>query len=633
MDIRMPASSRSACARVDAGGSERLTHGLELLRLLERVQDLDELEQALLAIAVHPAGAGFSRAYLMLWNAASDRLEGWRWAREITPALPLAPALLELRRAGSRPEAVEFSSRWRAFSIAPAALQGVPAAAWTRGGTALGPGDHAELPWHGSDLGAAVLYRAGRPYALLVGAWDDPERTDTRQFALDELRQLAEAGADALARGGDSRRRAQHDAAIGELVRAGVSALNLAEALRLALRLATQGVAARGGALWLAQPGGALRLEVTHGAPGGRETLGRALQPIAESVVASGKARTIECAADAPEIAGEVAGTLSAVALLPFVAYGRTLGAFAVYDRTVLHPAEPPAFDRIDHAFLNTLCDLTALVVDQAQRFETLRVAEQQQRELRARIRRQERLATLGEMARRVAQEARNPLASIGAFARRVHRELAGSDPHREYLEIVMREADRLERMVSGQLELAAAEPPRLQLDSLNALVQESLQQCGETLVRRRIRLLKKLAPDVPPLLLDRARVQRVLNNIFSNALDAVAVGGRIRVESRRAGQFVVLDVAHDGPRHPGELLEELFVPFASARPGADGVGLGVAQQLVREHGGEIRLRSEGEWNTVFSLTLPVRENQDRRRAGGDRRDRRPDRRGQATLQ
>jgi nitrogen-specific signal transduction histidine kinase len=121
--------------------------------------------------------------------------------------------------------------------------------------------------------------------------------------------------------------------------------------------------------------------------------------------------------------------------------------------------------------------------------------------------------------------------------------------------------------------------------------------------------------------------MRRVLHNILERSLDLVAVGGRIRVESRRSGEFVVLEIAHDGLHRPGDLLDELFVPFRSSRPGAGAAGLSVAQQLVHDHGGEIRLKSDGEWNTVLAITLPVPDNQDRRRRGSERREIRRDRR------
>jgi nitrogen-specific signal transduction histidine kinase len=73
--------------------------------------------------------------------------------------------------------------------------------------------------------------------------------------------------------------------------------------------------------------------------------------------------------------------------------------------------------------------------------------------------------------------------------------------------------------------------------------------------------------------------------------------------------------------------MEQLFVPFALSRQGGPGVGLAVAQQVLKQHGGEMRVRSEGEWSTIFSFTLPIPENQDRRHQGQERRHSRGDRR------
>ena len=273
------------------------------------------------------------------------------------------------------------------------------------------------------------------------------------------------------------------------------------------------------------------------------------------------------------------------------------------------------------------LADLAGLVLDQAERFRELRQGEQQRRELAGQLQRHERLAWLGELAGRMAQETRNPLASITAFAQRAQRSLAEDHPGRGYLEIVLRETGRLERLLSEQLGYAPSSEGALRLESLNGVVQDAFAGAADALVRRRVRLVKKLAPDLPELLLDHERIQRVVANMLESALESVGVGGRIRIESRRSGAAVLLELAHDGPRAPGELLEQIIVPFASQRPGGPGVGLGVAQQIVREHGGEIRVRSDGEWGCVFTLSLPVLENQDRRRGGTGRRRSRSDRR------
>jgi signal transduction histidine kinase len=609
--------------------SGSLMSGAALLRLLERARNVEEIEELLVAAAVHPDGAGFTRARLLRLEPQSGQLSEVRHASGADPGATFTE-WLQQARSGARANGGNGNRHGNGHgnghgdgALEPAKLEGVCAAAWTRGGIALGQGASNGGPWPGPATGAVVLHRGTQPYALLVGEWESDEQAEHRPAALEGLRQLAAAGLEAVARGAETQRRALQINALCELERAILSALNLAEALRLVLNVGARGVGARGAALWL-QGGRVLRLEVTHGMNGERETLGRALQPLAEQIAEGARVRVVEDASEEPLLSPATAAAVAPLALLPLAAYGRTLGVLAVYGR--LAPADR-GFEASDREFLELVADLAALAIDQARRFEQQRAGDQERRELKARARRQERMAAVGEMAVRLAEEVRNPLASIAAFARRAHRDLPATDPHREHLEIVIREAERVDRRLRESLEMATPEPPALKLESINTLVQDALKDYGETLVRRRIRLLKKLTPDLPQLLLDSQRVRRVLHNILERSLDLVAVGGRIRIESRKSGEFVVVEIAHDGLHRPGDLLDELFVPFRSARAGSAASGLTVAQQLVHEHGGEIRLRSDGEWNTVIAITLPVPDNQDRRRRGAERRETRRDRR------
>ena len=247
--------------------------------------------------------------------------------------------------------------------------------------------------------------------------------------------------------------------------------------------------------------------------------------------------------------------------------------------------------------------------------------------ELTAQLKHAERLAVVGERGIQVAQEIRNPIAAITGFARRVLKSVGPEDPNKEFLEIILRETERLERILTEQVSMAQMTRPRLKLQSLNALVQEVLETQSEELVKRRVRLLKRLSPDVPSLLLDNEKMRQVLANVLQYALHQVPSGGRVRVETRSGAGHVQAEVAHDGPKTPGESLDRLFVPFSATRRYGAGVGLAVAYQIVREHGGEIRARSEGDWSSIVTIYLPVRENQDRRgkpdRRGGSRSDRR----------
>lgn len=597
-----------------------------IARLLGHAADLEQLERMLLTYAVHPDGPAFDRVHLLIWDPRSELLIEHRRAYAGRSGASVRVAL-ECARLADTTDSQPEEARARFEGMSPEALEGAPALAFHRGQWAVTAGGVG--PWDGAEaLGALPLRRRGRTYGVIVGEWLTSGDLERRRGVLENFAALSDTAVTAEERYSENRRLAHHASAIAEIARAAVSPLNLAEVLQRATRLAAQSCGARGSALWRTAADSRLKLEVTHGASGDRERLGRALQKLAIECVAEGRPRAFDRPADEAALPPAVAAELSAIAMIPIVAYGRNLGALAVYDRLQAHPAETEGFDRVDLESLATLADVVAVAIDQSVRFEELRDAERRQRDLQARIRRQDRLSALGEIAVRLAQEARNPLASIRAFARRMHRGLGEADPAREYLEIMLREADRIEKILGEPLAHSDLDLPAFKVESLNEVVQESLQRAGETLVRRRVRLLKKLSPEIPTLLLDPDRIRQVIANILAHALESVSTGGRIRIESRRIGQHALVEISHDGPHSPGEALEQLFAPFAASRAGGPVVGLGVAQRIVREHGGEIRVRSEGEWSTIVTFTIPILENQDRRRVGADRRQVRADRRG-----
>jgi signal transduction histidine kinase len=111
-------------------------------------------------------------------------------------------------------------------------------------------------------------------------------------------------------------------------------------------------------------------------------------------------------------------------------------------------------------------------------------------------------------------------------------------------------------------------------------------------------------APDNPMVDADRDQLFRVLSNLGRNALQAGAT--RVEVSARSTGERIIIDVADNGPGLPPRARERLFQPFSgSARPGSSGLGLAIARELMRAHGGDIRLvRSTGEGST-FELELP----------------------------
>ena len=102
----------------------------------------------------------------------------------------------------------------------------------------------------------------------------------------------------------------------------------------------------------------------------------------------------------------------------------------------------------------------------------------------------------------------------------------------------------------------------------------------------------------------DRSQLFRILANLAQNAAQAGAA--RIEISARREPAVVRIRIADDGPGLASRARDNLFQPFAgSSRPGGTGLGLAIVRELVRAHGGEIRLESSGAQGTVFVIELP----------------------------
>jgi len=601
-----------------------------LLPLFDPAVDANGFDRMLLSLATHDDGGGFERALMLVWSADLERFEGWlAWHAPQIP-LPLEAWLEAAARQASVAIDVDRQRavRERLFSVDD--LPEVARRAWQGAGVACGTAPDDGGPWRaGATLGAVALDGAHR-YALLIGEWRDGDPADPAR--LEAVRRAAGRALSVRAQSGERERLQLRLATASELVRAASGSRNVAEVAQTLAEAAMKMGGTRGALLWRMGEGGEPLLVGASGAPGARERAVRALSPLVRAALGEGRAQRHGAGAPDARVPADLAPALGAARVMPFGEDGRVSGALAVYGRDVGHPSDPVDFGADTLAVMAMVADLAARLFERASADTERRGLERRARELQSRAERAERAARLGEMAARAAHEARNPAAAIAAFARRVHRNLPEGDINREYLEVILRETGRLERALLDPAQLTDPGPGGFALADLNAVVSEVLQRQAEHLVRRRVRLLKRLTPDLPRLLLDSERVRRVLHNIVQHALDEVSAGGRIRIETRRAQGHVVVEVAHDGPRPSGELLEHLFVPFQLARPAAGPVALAVARQIVQEHGGEIRVRSEGEWGTIFSFTLPVHGNEDRRRPGGERRVVRTDRRSRTSA-
>jgi signal transduction histidine kinase len=213
-----------------------------------------------------------------------------------------------------------------------------------------------------------------------------------------------------------------------------------------------------------------------------------------------------------------------------------------------------------------------------------------------------------------VSHELRTPLALILGPTRRLLTSDGCGEETRRDLETVERNAQALLKHVSDLLDVAKLEAGRMELDRTRLDMVELVRRTAslfESVARERAVELSVETPVSLPMAADRAKVERVLLNLLSNAMKFVPDGGRVRVRLCLEGRGVILSVEDNGPGVPVPLREAIFERFrrgddSTARSfGGTGLGLAIAKDLVELHGGRIEVGEGADRGALFRVKLP----------------------------
>ncbi|HEY0095344.1 MAG TPA: ATP-binding protein, partial [Archangium sp.] len=220
-------------------------------------------------------------------------------------------------------------------------------------------------------------------------------------------------------------------------------------------------------------------------------------------------------------------------------------------------------------------------------------------------LKRADRLAALGTLAAQLAHEIRNPLAAMRGSAQLLVQEPGGDPSSAKLVEILLRESDRLSKLVEDFLRFARPPPPVKQALELEVLVAETVDMLRADPLAWQVGVEMALAPLRVPV--DADQLRQVLINILRNAFQAAGPGGRVRVSLEGADELALLGVWDSGGSIPATDLSRIFEPFFSTREGGTGLGLSTAYSIVRAHGGNIRVSSSPREGTEFLIQLPLR--------------------------
>jgi two-component system sensor histidine kinase HydH len=225
-------------------------------------------------------------------------------------------------------------------------------------------------------------------------------------------------------------------------------------------------------------------------------------------------------------------------------------------------------------------------------------------RELQERLRRSERLSSLGNLAAGVAHEVRNPLSSIRGFASYLAGKLRDS-PDQEAARVMVQEVDRLNRVVSQLLEFARPDDVHRTVSDLNAVVDHALRLASSDAAAKGIEVRFVPNPRLPRILLDPDRMAQALLNLVLNAIQAMDTGGVLTVAAGRAEGGVSVLVNDTGPGMTREVAAQVFNPYFTTKPSGTGLGLAIVHNIVENHHGAVSVESRPGRGTTFTVFLP----------------------------
>jgi PAS domain S-box-containing protein len=284
---------------------------------------------------------------------------------------------------------------------------------------------------------------------------------------------------------------------------------------------------------------------------------------------------------------------LSSLMIVPLLAAERPIGAM-----TLASAESGRSYDDEDLRVAELLASRAALAVD------------------KARLYRDAQLATNArdEVLSIVSHDLRNPLNTIMMSAGLLQEQVpADRSIDVRQLDIIMRQAKNMNRMIQDLLDVARIEAGRLpveeQREDAASLLREACQAAQPLASARNIRIETDADGGLPPVCVDRQRILQVFSNLVGNAIRFTPEGGTITLRAGRADAWVTFAVEDTGPGVDAEDLPHLFQRFYQAsktRRGGAGLGLSIAKGIVEAHGGRIDVRSTPGEGATFCFTVPA---------------------------
>src|SRR5688572_26638524 len=219
-----------------------------------------------------------------------------------------------------------------------------------------------------------------------------------------------------------------------------------------------------------------------------------------------------------------------------------------------------------------------------------------------------ERLSMTGKIARTIAHEVRNPLTNLTLAFDQLKEEI--SSPNADvklYSEIIERNANRIEQLISEMLNSSKPRELNLELAPIAEILDQTLALSLDRINLNQIKLEKNFPSELPRILLDKEKIKIALLNIIINGLEAMQPGtGVLKVSAELRNGSVVALISDNGKGIAPEDIEKLFDPFYTDKPGGMGLGLTSTKNILNSHNADVEVVSTIGEGTTFSISFKL---------------------------
>ena len=330
---------------------------------------------------------------------------------------------------------------------------------------------------------------------------------------------------------------------------------------------------------------------------------------IAGRVVKTGKPRVIQDVGKEKDFSDQfdrITGFRTrSMICVPLILRDEPIGVFQVLNKKSGGP-----FAHSDLELLTAMAQQLAVALDNARLYRRLEnECELTAKELKitqGKLIRSERLEAMAYLAQGVAHEIRNPVTAIGGFARRIKKAIKEDPKLQEYIDIILKESKKLENLVERVREFAQILSPVLKSGDIEPILWQVVKKFEPRAKKMGIDLVTHIDDHLLPIKIDTSQLFAALSSIIENALEAMSHGGVLTVEAEGDKDNILIRILDTGPGIAEEHLGSVYDPFFTSKTRGAGLGLTIVHQIIRNHYGEINIRSRKGEGTIVSIRLPV---------------------------